>query len=189
MYDLAIAVVEWDGSVVESRRWLERHGALSEAQLAEARGYLGAACGGARGYLAARPSQLVCCWGSAKFDFFRSAGRKAAEVVHTQMCSSCHHFHSTYGGNTNLIVLQVSHLSVEAALKAFLNVESGAISCARCNVTIVHRRAGVFRRLPIVLCLGVDRARVELGSLLHHRGSAGEGEGRVLIPGAARSRM
>ena len=67
-YDLAIVTVEWDGTVVESRRWIERLGALSGAQLAEA-----------RGYLAARPSQLVCCWGSAEFDFFRSAGRKAAD--------------------------------------------------------------------------------------------------------------
>ena len=41
---------------------------MSEAQLAEARGYLGA-----------RPSQLVCCWGSAEFEFFRAAGRKAAD--------------------------------------------------------------------------------------------------------------
>ena len=67
-YDLAIVTVEWDGTVVESRRWIERLGALSGAQLAEA-----------RGYLAARPSQLVCCWGSAEFDLFRSAGRKAAD--------------------------------------------------------------------------------------------------------------
>ena len=67
VYDLAIAVVQWDGTVVESRRWLERRGALSEAQLAEA-----------RGFLAARPRQLVCCWGSAEFEFFRAAGRKAA---------------------------------------------------------------------------------------------------------------
>ena len=67
VYDLAIALVQWDGQVVESRRWLERHGALSEAQLAEA-----------RGFLAARPRQLVCCWGSAEFEFFRSAGRKPA---------------------------------------------------------------------------------------------------------------
>ena len=67
-YDLAIVTVEWDGTVVESQRWIERLGALSGAQLAEA-----------RGYLAARPSQLVCCWGSAEFDFFRSAGRKAAD--------------------------------------------------------------------------------------------------------------
>jgi hypothetical protein len=68
VYDLAIAVVQWDGTVVESRRWLERHGAVSEAQLAEA-----------RGFLAARPRQLVCCWGSAEFEFFRSAGRKPAD--------------------------------------------------------------------------------------------------------------
>ena len=67
MYDLAIAVVQWDGTVVDSRRWLERRGALSEAQLAEA-----------RGFLAARPRQPVCCWGSAEFEFFRAAGRKAA---------------------------------------------------------------------------------------------------------------
>ena len=67
VYDLAIAVVQWDGTVVESRRWLEHHGALSEAQLAEA-----------RGFLAARPRQPVCCWGSAEFEFFRAAGRKAA---------------------------------------------------------------------------------------------------------------
>jgi len=40
VYDLAIAVVQWDGTVVESQRWLERRGTLSEAQLAEARGYL-----------------------------------------------------------------------------------------------------------------------------------------------------
>ena len=58
VYDLAIAVVQWDGTVVESQRWLERHGALSEAQLAEA-----------RGFLAARPRQLVCCWGNAEFEF------------------------------------------------------------------------------------------------------------------------
>jgi hypothetical protein len=68
VYDLAIAVVQWDGTVVESQRWLERHGALSEAQLAEA-----------RGFLAARPRQLVCCWGHAEFEFFRSAGRKPAD--------------------------------------------------------------------------------------------------------------
>ena len=67
VYDLAIAVVQWDGTVVESRRWLERRGALSEAQLAEA-----------RGFLAARPRLPVCCWGSAEFEFFRAAGRKAA---------------------------------------------------------------------------------------------------------------
>ena len=35
VYDLAIAVVQWDGTVVESQRWLERRGTLSEAQLAE----------------------------------------------------------------------------------------------------------------------------------------------------------
>jgi hypothetical protein len=68
VYDLAICVIQWDGTVVESRRWLERHGALSEAQLAEA-----------RGFLAARPRQLVCCWGSAEFEFFRAAGRKPAD--------------------------------------------------------------------------------------------------------------
>jgi len=68
VYDLAIALVQWDGQVVESQRWLERHGALSEAQLAEA-----------RGFLAARPKLLVCCWGSAEFEFFRSAGRKPAD--------------------------------------------------------------------------------------------------------------
>jgi hypothetical protein len=68
VYDLAIAVVQWDGTVVKLQRWLERRGALSEAQLAEARGYLGA-----------RLSQLVCCWGSAEFEFFRAAGRKAAD--------------------------------------------------------------------------------------------------------------
>jgi hypothetical protein len=68
VYDLAIAVIQWDGTVVESRRWLERHGALSEAQFAEA-----------RGFLAARPKKLVCCWGSAEFEFFRSAGRKPAD--------------------------------------------------------------------------------------------------------------
>ena len=68
VYDLAIAVVQWDGTVVESQRWLEMHGTLSEAQLAEG-----------RGYLAARPSQLVCCWGSTEFEFFRAAGRKAAD--------------------------------------------------------------------------------------------------------------
>jgi hypothetical protein len=68
VYDLAIALVQWDGQVVESRRWLDRHGAVSEAQFAEA-----------RGFLAARPKQLVCCWGSAEFEFFRSAGRKPAD--------------------------------------------------------------------------------------------------------------
>jgi hypothetical protein len=68
VYDLAIAVIQWDGTVIESRRWLDRHGAVSEAQFAEA-----------RGFLAARPKQLVCCWGSAEFDFFRSAGRKPAD--------------------------------------------------------------------------------------------------------------
>ena len=56
-------------------------------------------------------------------------------------------------------MLRVSHLSVEAALQAFLNDETGAILCAGCKKTIMHRRAGAFRRLPIVLCLGVDRAR------------------------------
>ena len=68
VYDLAIAVIQWDGTVIESRRWLDRHGAVSEAQFAEA-----------RGFLAARPKQLVCCWGSAEFEFFRSAGRKPAD--------------------------------------------------------------------------------------------------------------
>ena len=54
VYDLAIAVIDWDGVVVvggcvavESQRWLERLGALSEAQLE-----------GARDYIAARPGQL-----------------------------------------------------------------------------------------------------------------------------------
>jgi hypothetical protein len=127
-------------------------------------------------------------------------------------------------------MLRVSHLSVEAALQAFLNDETGAILCAGCKKTIVHRRAGAFRRLPIVLCLGVDRAResfttegpalrellektrvgdelvlkwsrcftcefedavrtraaVELRDL---RAVVRKLDGRVFIPGAARSRM
>ena len=68
VYDLAIACTDWDGKVVESQRWLERHGRLSDADLEEA-----------RDYLAARPSLLVCCWGSPEFNFFRAAGRKAAD--------------------------------------------------------------------------------------------------------------
>ena len=82
-----------------------------------------------------------------------------SEVLYTQSCSACNHFHSSDKGTTNLVMLRVSHLSVEAALQAFLNDETGAILCAGCNTTIVHRRVGAFRRLPIVLCLGVDRAR------------------------------
>ena len=62
VYDLAIACTDWDGKVVQSQRWLERHGRLSDADLEEA-----------RDYLAARPSLLVCCWGSPEFDFFRAA--------------------------------------------------------------------------------------------------------------------
>ena len=68
VYDLAIACTDWDGKVVQSQRWLERHGRLSDADLEEA-----------RDYLAARPSLLVCCWGSPEFDFFRAARRKAAD--------------------------------------------------------------------------------------------------------------
>ena len=68
VYDLAIACTDWDGKVVQSQRWLERHGRLSDADLEEA-----------RDYLAARPSLLVCCWGSPEFNFFRAAGRKAAD--------------------------------------------------------------------------------------------------------------
>jgi len=69
VYDLAIAVVQWDGTVVKLQRWLERRGALSEAQLAEARGYLGA-----------RLSQLVCCWGSAELSSSAQLGEKRPTV-------------------------------------------------------------------------------------------------------------
>ena len=82
-----------------------------------------------------------------------------SEVLYTQSCSGCKNFHSSDKGTTNLLMLSVSHQSVEAALKAYLNDETGPIWCAGCDTTIVHRRVGAFRRLPIVLCLGVDRAR------------------------------
>ena len=85
-----------------------------------------------------------------------------SQYVTTQTCGACPAVHSTETEGSTLVRLSALHGTLEAAITANFVYETGEIVCKACARKSVHQRRGVFRRLPPVLWLGVDRARESL---------------------------
>ena len=87
-------------------------------------------------------------------DYFKS------EYVFTQTCSACGAVHSTENCESTLVRLSVLHRTLEDAILAYFDYKTGVqLTCGHCSHQSLHQRRGVFRQLPPVLWLGMDRAR------------------------------
>ena len=68
VYDIAVTIVDWNGRVLWSKRWLNRWGKLTKLEIQEV-----------AELLRSRPDCLLCCWGNAEFKLFKQAGRKPSD--------------------------------------------------------------------------------------------------------------
>ena len=111
-------------------------------------------------------------------DYFKS------EYVFTQTCSACGAVHSTENCESTLVRLSALHRTLEDAILAYFDYKTGVqLTCGHCSHQSLHQRRGVFRQLPPVLWLGMDRARESRESAVSMRQSGAVSVTHVQKPG------